>query len=55
MLNLYNNPIKYGYAFIDAATKSGSSITVNYRSNVSNIDNIVLYGSPNLVKGNIIN
>ena len=55
-LNLYNNPTSYNYAFSYAAISSASGITVNYRSNVTNIDSIIATKSSNsnVVKGNLI-
>jgi len=56
-LNIYNNPTDYGLLFMDAATSSGSGITINYTSNVTNIDNIINTKSnnSNVTKGSLIN
>ncbi len=52
-LNIYSNPTSYSSAFTNAATVSGSGITVNYVSTTANIDNIIATKSSdsNVVKG----
>jgi hypothetical protein len=52
-LNLYGNPSGYSSTFYNAATVSGSGITVNYSSATTNIDNIIATKSSNsnVVKG----
>ena len=46
-VNIYINPTTYNKAFVNAATTSGSNITVNYSSAVTNIDNIIATKSSN--------
>ncbi len=55
-LQLYNNPTSYSNAFESAATDSNALITVDYKSSVTNIDNIIATKSynSNVVKGSII-
>ena len=57
-LILKNNsdPTSYNNAFNNAATKSGSGITVDYTSSVTNIDNIIATKSSNsnVLKGNLM-
>ena len=55
-LNIYTNPTSYNGAFTDAAT-AGSGITVNYKSTVTNIDNIIATKSATsqIFKGNVLN
>ena len=55
-IKIYNNPTYYNDAFFYAATKSGSGITVDYTSSVTNIDNIIATKSTNsnVLKGNLI-
>lgn len=55
-LNIYNNPTDYGLLFMGAATSSGSGLTINYTSNVTNIDNIINTKSnnSNVTKGSLI-
>ena len=54
-LNIYSNPDSYGYyeAFSGSAINTGSGITVNYSSAVTNIDSIIATKSnnSNVVKG----
>ena len=52
-LNIYGNPTSYNKAFYEAATISGSNITVNYSSTTTNIDDIIATKSSNsnVVKG----
>ena len=56
-LNIYSNPASgisgYNNAFYNAATVSGSLITVNYSSTTTNIDAIIATKSSNsnVVKG----
>ena len=52
-LNIYSNPTIYTDVFLDAATESGSQITVNYSSATTNIDAIIATknSSSNVVKG----
>ena len=53
-LNIYNNPSSYNGTFINAARLSGSEITVNYTSDVTDIDNIIATkNSSRVVKGNL--
>ena len=40
-LNIYGNPTSYGEAFYNASKLTGTSITVNYSSTTTNIDNII--------------
>ena len=56
-LILHNNPKSYVGAFNNAATSSGSGITVNYASDVTSIDDIIATKSSNsnVVKGSLIN
>jgi len=56
-LILHNNPKSYVGAFNNAATSPGSGITVNYTSDVTNIDDIIATKSSNsnVVKGSLIN
>ena len=53
IVNIYNNPGTYTYAFTGASTVSGSLITVNYSSTTTNIDNIIgtKSATSNVVKG----
>ena len=59
-INIYSNPASgtsgYDQAFTNAATISGSLITVNYSSVTTNIDNIIATKSStsNVVKGSVI-
>ena len=55
--NIYSNPTSYNYAFREVATKEGTSITVNYASTTTNIDNIIATkdNNSNVVKGSILN
>ena len=55
-LNVYNNPSSYDSMFSQASRASGSSITVNYRSSVSNIDAMIATksSSSNIIKGSVI-
>ena len=55
-INLYNNPTRYGSVFSEASTLSGSGITVNYTSSVTNIDDIIATKSSNsnIIKGSLI-
>ena len=57
IINIYSNPTSYNYAFKDAATLSGTGLTVNYASTTTNIDNIVATKSnnSNVVKGSQLN
>ena len=58
VFNIYNNPSYYDSAFRGTSTIEGSSITVNYKSNVVDIDNIVATKSDtnsNVIKGSLIN
>ncbi|MBQ3435782.1 MAG: BspA family leucine-rich repeat surface protein [Bacilli bacterium] len=50
---ILGNPTMYGDAFYNAATQSGSQITVNYGSGTTNIDSIIATKSnnSNVVKG----
>lgn len=56
-INIYSNPVEgwpgYSFAFKDAATASGSKITVNYSRKTTNINNIIATKSSNsnVVKG----
>ena len=52
-INIYSNPTNYTNAFYNAATVSGSGMTVNYTSDVTNIDDIIATKSDdsNVVKG----
>ena len=52
-LNIYSNPSDYTSAFDNAATASGSGITVNYSSATTNTDAIIATKSSNsnVVKG----
>ena len=54
-LKLYNNPDYYDDAFQGAATVPGSGITVDYTSEVTDIDNIIATKSSNsnVVKGSL--
>jgi len=55
-LNIYNNTSTYLNAFNNAATVSGSGITVNYTSSVTNIDSLISTKSTgsNVVKGSVL-
>ena len=55
-INLHVKPTSYIYAFNTAATLEGSSITVNYTSEVDNIDQIIATKSDDssVVKGSLI-
>ena len=46
-INIYSNPTTYTRTFGNAATKTGSGITVNYNSSTTNIDNIIATKSYN--------
>ena len=52
-LNIYGNPTSYSGAFLNAATTTGSGITVNYSSATTNINAIIATKSSNsnVVKG----
>ena len=54
-LNIYRTPSTYAAMFFNAAT-SGSGITVNYTSSVSNIDSLISTKSTgsNVVKGSVL-
>ena len=54
-LNIYNRPSTYAAMFFNAAT-SGSGITVNYTSSVTNIDSLISTKSTgsNVVKGSVL-
>ncbi|MBQ3307131.1 MAG: BspA family leucine-rich repeat surface protein [Bacilli bacterium] len=54
-LKIYNNPTSYTNAFSYAVTASGSLITVDYKSTVTDIDNIIATksSSSNVVKGSV--
>ncbi len=54
-LKIYYNPTSYSSAFYYAATSSDSGITVNYTSDVTNIDNIIATkaSTSNVVKGSL--
>ena len=54
-LKIYNNPSNYSMIFNNAAKQSGSGITVNYTSSVTDIDNIIATksNSSNIVKGSV--
>ena len=56
-LNIYGNPTSYVDVFSEAATASGSGITVNYSNATTNIDNIIETKSSNsnVVKGTLLN
>ena len=56
-LNIYSNPTNYSYAFKEVATKEGTTLTVNYASTTTNIDNIIATkdNNSNVVKGSILN
>ena len=58
IVNIYSNPPVptgttdgYYQAFYNAATASGSGITVNYSSTTTNIDDIIATGGSRIVKG----
>ena len=55
-LNVYNKPTSFSNMFQFAATVSGKKITVNYRSVVTNINNLIATKSSNskVVKGSVI-
>ena len=55
-LEIHNNPTNYGYVFNRAATATGSLITINYSSSVTNIDAIIATknSNSNIVKGSVI-
>ena len=55
-INLHVKPTEYQSAFLYSATGEGSLITVNYTSEVDNIDSIIATKSPesNVVKGSLI-
>jgi len=56
ILDIYINPTSYSATFYGAATAADSLITVNYKNDVTNIDNIIATKSSdsNVVKGSII-
>lgn len=56
-INIYNSPSNYGYMFASAAIASGKTITVNYSSVVTDIDDIIATkaASSNVVKGSLLN
>ena len=56
VLNLHVNPTTYNYPFTNAATADGSEITVNYTSDVTNIDDIISNktSGANVIKGSLI-
>ena len=56
-ISLYTKPTNYSSAFDNTATVSGSSVKVNYKSIVDNIDDIIATKSSNsnVVKGDVIN
>ena len=55
-LAIYNKPTEFGEAFNNASTMSGSSIVVNYKSAVNNINSIIATKSSNsnVTKGSVI-
>ncbi|MBQ3435824.1 MAG: BspA family leucine-rich repeat surface protein [Bacilli bacterium] len=55
-IKILSNPTTYTDAFANAATDSGAQITVNYRNNTTNIDNIIATKSENsnVQKGTLI-
>jgi surface protein len=55
-INIYNNITSYDKMFSSAAIGEGSHLTINYSSNVTNIDNIIATKSDNsnVVKGSIL-
>ena len=56
-LNIHTNPTSYSEMFANAATNSGASIKVNYKSTVTNINKLINTKSSNsnVVKGSVIN
>jgi surface protein len=40
-INIYNNPSSYENAFLNTAVNPGAGVTVNYKSEVTNITNII--------------
>ena len=46
-LNIYENPTTYNNAFTNTATNSNSEIIINYKSSVTNIDNLIATKSSN--------
>ena len=56
-INIYNRPTSFANMFYSAATQTGSGITVNYTSAVTNINNIINTKSSNsnVTLGSIIN
>ena len=57
-INIMNTNVSYDYMFNNAATSSGSQITVNYIASASDlVDNMIATKSENsnVVKGNVIN
>ena len=54
IIKLYKNPADYRYAFESASTEAGSGITVDYTSEVTDIDNIIATNSSaNVIKGSL--
>ena len=55
-INLYNNPDTYTEMFNNTAIDEGSSMTVNYKAAVTNIDNLIATKSENsnVIKGSLI-
>ena len=55
-INLYNNPDTYTEMFNNTAVDEGSSMTVNYKAAVTNIDNLIATKSENsnVIKGSLI-
>ena len=55
-LNIYKKPTNYSYALYNAATNHDASITVNYASEVDNIDDIIATKSDNsnIIKGQVL-
>ena len=55
-INLYNNPDTYTEMFNNTAIDEGSSMTVNYKASVTNIDNLIATKSENsnVIKGELL-
>ena len=55
-INIHNNPDTYTEMFNNSATTEGSSMTVNYSSAVTNIDNLIATKSDNsnVIKGSLL-
>ena len=56
-LNIHNNPTTYTQALTNTSIAEGSNLTVNYTSDVTDIDNIIATrnANSNVVKGSLIN